>query len=108
MASQSAVNQPNPPPPPVINLSLPVGNPSPHPNPITDPMMLPRGLRIIIPQGLMPVTMPVNLPKFSGTRNEDLAAHVERFVKVFIMSLITDPNYYLVWFPTTLDGSAYV
>ncbi len=73
MASQSAVNQPNPPPPlvinppPVINLLPPIMNPPPPPNPIIDPMMLPRGLPIIIPQGLMPVTMLVNLPKFSGT-----------------------------------------
>ncbi len=28
-------------------------------------------------------------------------------MEVFITSLVTDPNYYLVWFPTTLDGSAY-
>jgi hypothetical protein len=70
-------------------------------------MMLPRELPIIIPQGLMLVTMPINLPKFSGTRNEDPAAHVERFVEVFITSLVTNPNYYLVWFPTTLDGFAY-
>jgi hypothetical protein len=113
MASQSAVNQPNPPPPPVINpprvnnLPPPIVNLPPPPNPIIDPMMLPRGLPIIIPQGLMPVTTPVNLPKFTGTRNEDPAAHVERFVEVLITSLVTNPNYYLVWFPTTLDGSAY-
>ncbi len=28
-------------------------------------------------------------------------------MEVLITSLVTDPNYYLVWFPTTLDGSAY-
>jgi hypothetical protein len=66
--------------------------------------MLPRGLPIIIPQGLMLVTMLVNLPKFSGIRKEDPAAHVERFVEVLITSLVIDPNYYLVWFPTTLDS----
>ncbi|KAH9536061.1 hypothetical protein CY35_17G086200 [Sphagnum magellanicum] len=98
-------NQPNP--PPVNNLPPPIVNPPPPPNPIIDPMMLPRGLPIIIPQGLMPVTVPVNLPKFTRTRNEDPAAHVERFVEVLITSLVTNPNYYLVWFPTTLDDSAY-
>ncbi len=95
-------------PPPVINMPPPIMNPPPPPNPIIDPMMLPRGLPIIIPQGLMPVTMLVNLLKFSRTRNEDPAAHVERFVEVLITSLVTDPNYYLVWFPTTLNGFAYV
>jgi len=55
----------------------------------------------------MPVTMPVNLLKFTKIRNEDPAAHVERFVEVLITSLVTNPNYYLMWFPTTLDGSAY-
>jgi hypothetical protein len=114
MVSQSAVNQPNPPPPPMINLPLVINRPPPMvnpppppPNPIIDPMMLPKGLPIIIPQGLMLVTMLVNLPKFLGTRNKDLAAHVEQFMEMFITSLVTDPNYYLVWFPTTLDGSAY-
>jgi len=114
MASQSVVNQPNPPPPPVINLAPiinlppPIMNPPPPPNPIIDPMMLPRGLPIIIPQGLMLVTMPINLPKFSRIRNEDPTAHVEQFVEMLITSLVADPNYYLVWFSTTLDGSAYV
>jgi hypothetical protein len=109
MASQSAANQPNPPPPPlihpplVINLPPPMVNLPPPSNLIIDTIMLPRGLPIIIPQGLMPVTMPINLPKFSKTRNENLAIHVERFVEVFITSLVTDLNYYLVWFPTTLD-----
>jgi hypothetical protein len=113
MAFQLAINQPNPPPPPVINppsiinLPPPIVNPPPPPNPIIDPMLLPRGLPIIILQGLMPVTMPVNLPKFLGTWNEDPTTHVERFVEVLITSLVTDPNYYLIWFPTTLDGSAY-
>ncbi len=47
----------------------------------------------------MPITMLANLPKFSKIRNEDPATHVERFEEVFITSLVTDPNYYLVWFP---------
>jgi hypothetical protein len=66
MASQLAVNQPNPPPPPaiksplVINLPPPMVNPPPPLNPIINPMMLPRGLPIIIPQVLMPITTPAN------------------------------------------------
>jgi len=55
----------------------------------------------------MPVTMLVNLLKFSGTRNEDPTAHVERVVEVLITSFVKVPNYYLVWFLTTLDGSMY-
>jgi hypothetical protein len=51
--------------------------------------------------------MPVNLLEFLGTQNEDSAAHVKRFMEVLITSLVTDPNYYLVWFPTTLDGFVY-
>ncbi len=49
MASQLAINQPNPPPPHVINLSPPIRNPPPPPNPIANPMMLLKGLPIIIP-----------------------------------------------------------
>jgi hypothetical protein len=70
--------------------------------------MLPRGLPIIILQGLMPVTMLVNLLEFLGTRNEDPTTHVKQFVEVLITSLVIDPNYYLIWFPTTLDGFTYV
>jgi hypothetical protein len=51
-------------------------------------MMLPQGLPIVVfhvPQ----LTIPANLPKFLGSRNEDLVAHVERFEELLISSLVT-------------------
>ncbi len=72
-----------------------------------DPMMLPKGLLIIVPNGLKGVTIPTNLLKFTGSPNEDPATHVERFVEVLITSLVTDHDYYLIWFPSTLADSAY-
>jgi len=72
-----------------------------------DPMMLPRGLPITVPNGLKGVAIPTNLPKFTGFPNEDPATHVERFVKVLITSLVTDHDYYLIWFPSTLADFAY-
>jgi len=87
--------------------------PKVHANPLDlnihhiDPMMFPRGLPITIPNGLRGVIIPTNLPKFTGSPNEDPATHVERFVEVLITSLVTDHNYYLIWFPSTLVDSAY-
>jgi hypothetical protein len=72
-----------------------------------DPMMLPRGFPITIPNGLRGVAIPTNLPKFTGSPNEDSATHVERFVEVLITSLVTDHDYYLIWFPSTLADSTY-
>ncbi|CAK9232645.1 unnamed protein product [Sphagnum jensenii] len=72
-----------------------------------DPMMLPRGLPITVPNGLKGVVIPTNLPKFTGSPNEDPATHVERFVEVLITSLVTDHDYYLIWFLSTLADSAY-
>jgi hypothetical protein len=69
-------------------------------------MMLPRGLPILIPH-VPQLTIPANLPKFSSSRNEDPAAHVERFEELLISSLVTGREYYLIWFPTTLTDSAY-
>jgi hypothetical protein len=60
-----------------------------------DPMMVPRGLPIIVPNGLKRVAIPTNLLKFTGSPNEDLTTHVERFVKVLITSLVTDHDYIL-------------
>jgi hypothetical protein len=59
----------------------------PPPSPI-DPMMLPRGLPIVVPQ-VPQIAIPTNLPTFSGSRNEDPAAHVERFEELLISSLVT-------------------
>jgi hypothetical protein len=76
MAFHLAINQPNPPPPPMPNLPvvinlhpLMVNPPSPL-NLIINPVMLPKGLPIIIPQGLMPSIMLANLLKFSRSNYE--------------------------------------
>lgn len=82
----------------------PVGEPL---LPEIDPMMLPRGLPIVVPQGLREISVPHHLPKFSGSRDDDPAAHVERFEEILISNLVTDPGYYLIWFPNTLTGTAY-
>jgi hypothetical protein len=72
-----------------------------------DPMMLPRGLPITVPNGLRKIIIPTNLLKFIGSPNEDPTTHVEIFVKVLITSLVIDHDYYLIWFPSTLADSAY-
>jgi hypothetical protein len=70
-------------------------------------MMLPRGLPITVPNGLRRVIIPTNLLKFTGSPNKDLATHVERFAEVLITSLVTNHDYYLIWFPSTLANFAY-
>jgi hypothetical protein len=80
--------------------------PPPPPHPPIDPMMLPRGLPIVVPH-IPQLTIPANLPKFSGSRNEDPAAYVERFEELLISSLVIQREYYLIWFPTTFTDSAY-
>jgi len=72
-----------------------------------DPMMLPKGLPITVPNGLRGVTIPTNLVKFTGSPYEDPTTHVERFVEVLITSLVVDHDYYLIWFPSTLVNSTY-
>lgn len=71
-------------------------------------MMLPRGLPIVVPQGLQEITIPYHLPRFSRERDDDPATHVERFEEILISSLVTNHAYYLIWFPNTLTGTAYV
>jgi hypothetical protein len=73
-----------------------------------DPMMLPKGLPITVPTGLRRVIILVNLLKFTSSPNENLATHVEKIVKVFITSLVTNHDYYLIWSPSTLVDFAYV
>jgi hypothetical protein len=68
--------------------------------------MLSRGLPIVVPQ-VPQIAILANLPKFSGSRNEDPIAHIERFEELLISSLVTQRKYYLIWFPTTLIDSAY-
>jgi hypothetical protein len=78
----------------------------PPPQPPIDPMMLPRGMPIVVLH-VSQLTIPANLPKLSGSRNKDPAAHVERFEELLISSLAIRREYYLIWFPTTLTDSAY-
>ncbi len=79
----------------------------PDPNIHIDPMMLSKGLPITVPNGLKRVTIATNLFKFTGFPNENPTTHVERFVEVLIISLVTNHDYYLIWFPSTLADSAY-
>jgi hypothetical protein len=71
-----------------IETTMAEQRPNPPPPPPIDPMMLPRGLPIVVPQ-VPQIAIPANLPKFLGSRNEDPAAHVERFEELLISSLVT-------------------
>ena len=71
------------------------------------PMMVPRGLPIVVPQELEVIRMPGNLPRFTGSRNEDPSTHIEKFEEHLISNLIVETRYYLIWFSTTLIDSAY-
>jgi hypothetical protein len=77
------------------------------PMPPIDPLVRPRGLPILVPQNLAAVDMPSHLPKFYGTKDEDPSRHMERYIERLASSLVTNPGYWLVWFPTTLEGEAY-
>lgn len=76
-------------------------------NPPLNPLVQPRGLPIVVPEGLQAAPLPPNLPSFRGTKDEDPSMHVERFIELLTTCLITDHRYYLVWFPTTLKEAAY-
>jgi hypothetical protein len=89
-----------------IETTMAEQRPNPPPPPPIDPMMLPRGLPIVVPQ-VSQIAILANLPKFSGSRNEDPAAPVERFDELLISSLVTQREYYLIWFPTTLTSLVY-
>jgi hypothetical protein len=80
--------------------------PNPLPPPPIDPMMLQRGLSIIVSQ-VPPIAIPMNLLKFSGSRNEDPTAHVERFEEFLISNLVIQREYSLIWIPTTFTNSTY-
>ena len=77
------------------------------PVPPIDPLVRPRGLPILVPQNLVATDMPTNLLKFYGIKDDDPSRHMERYVEHMIFLLITVQGYWLVWFPTTLDGEAY-
>ena len=51
--------------------------------------------------------MSSHCPKFYGTKDKDPSRHMERYIERLASSLVTDPGYWLVWFPTTLEGEAY-
>ena len=91
--------------------SMSGGGPGPGdevpPPPPANPLIQPRGLPIVVPVGLEAVAIPPYLPLFTGTRDEDPSMHVEQFIELLTMCLITDNRYYLVWFPTTLKDGAY-
>ena len=58
-------------------------------------------------QNLPAVDMPSHLPKFYATKDEDPSMHMEKYIERLASSLVTNPGYWLVWFPTTLEGEAY-
>ena len=90
---------PAPPPDPPPNIA---------PDIEIDPMMVPRGLPIVVRQGLVVIRMRANLPRFTRSRNEDHSAHIERFEEHLISNLIVNTRYYHTWVPTTLIDSAYL
>ena len=72
-----------------------------------DPLVRPRGLPILVPQNLAAVDMPSHLPKFYGTKDEVPSRHMERYIEKLASSFVTNPRYWLMWFPTTLKGGIY-
>ena len=92
---------------PVITMVQEGGGGAPPPNPPIDPLVRPRGFPIVVPRNLVAVDMPSNLPKFWGTKDEDPSRHMEQYIERLASSLITDAGYWLVWFPTILEGKAY-
>ena len=86
------------------------GGAAPAPIPMAraiNPLVQPRGLPIVFPEGLTAHSVPPNLPVFTGSRDEDPSLHVERFIEILTTSLVSESGYYLVWFPNTLKDGAY-
>ena len=54
-------------------------NPPPPPPNVTDPMMNPRGLLIVVPHNLSEIVISTNLSKFLGSWHKDSIPHVEKF-----------------------------
>ena len=93
-----------------VTMDLPGGGGIPPPIPPILPIDLwvrPMGLPIVIPRGLVAVDLPSHLPKFYVIKDEDPSKHMERFIERVVSSLITTQKYWLVSFPTTLEGEAY-
>jgi hypothetical protein len=51
--------------------------------------------------------MPSHLLKFYGTKDEDPFRLMERYIERLASFLVINIGYWLVWFPTTLEGEAY-
>ena len=47
------------------------------------------------------------ISKLWGIKNEDSFMRMEHYIEWIASSLITNPGYCLVWFPTTLQGEVY-
>jgi hypothetical protein len=75
--------------------------------PPIDSLVRPRGLPVLVLQNLAAVNMPSHLPKFDETNDEDPYRYMERYIKKLARSLVTNPGYWLMWFPSTLEGEAY-
>ena len=80
--------------------------PKPHMPPI-EPLVRPRGLIIVVPKNLAAVDMPSHLLKFYETKDDDSFRHIERHIERLASSFVTNPGYWLFWFPTTLEDEAY-
>ena len=78
-----------------------------QPPPRIDPLVMPRGLPIVVPRDLTPASILTNLPRFYRSRDEDPSLHMERYIETLTSSLVTNEGYYLVWFSTTLQEEAY-
>ncbi len=93
----------------VATMNVVGGHEQARPPPVRpiNPLVQPRGLPIVVPDGLPTQSVPPHLPVFTGSRDEDPSLHVERFIEMLTTFLITDTRYYLVWFPNTLKDGAY-
>lgn len=90
-----------------VTMENPQERRKPPPPPPIDPLVRPRGLPIMVPWNLAVLDMLSNMPKFWGTNDEDPSRHMERYIERLASSLIINPGYCLMWFPTTLHGEAY-
>ena len=53
------------------------------------------------------MNIPSHLPKFYESKDEDLSRHMEKYIDRLGRSLVANSGYWLVWFPTTIEGEAY-
>ena len=57
----------------------------------------------MVSENLQTVVMPYHLLKFYETKDEDPSRYMERLARL----LVTNPRYWLVWFPITMEGEAH-